>query len=190
MLAAAVLLALLGLAVALRAGDDDSTAVPPTTTRGTTAPGTTAETEPGTTGTTTEARTVTQGDTGAGTGTGTGTTTGTTTQGTTTTGPRPARPYALAPTRSCLHTAGAAVSPVRSTDPRLQALGDLAQRTSLEVRLDGDTMGLAFGDTRLLESLLRVPDDPYRLEVRRNALLMYEPAARDAAAVVRGCLRS
>ncbi|MCP9485243.1 MAG: hypothetical protein MSC30_05255 [Gaiellaceae bacterium MAG52_C11] len=195
---AGVLLALLGLAVALRGGDDDG---PTATTDATTTSETSGTTEPGETGATTATRTETQGeagtgtgtgsDTGTGTGTGIGTGTGTGTAATgTTTDPEPERPYALEPTRSCLNAAGAAVSPVRSTDPRLRALGDLAQRTSLEVRLDGRTLGLAFGDARLLESLLVVPDDPYRLEVRRNALLMYRPDARDAAAVLRGCLRS
>lgn len=107
-----------------------------------------------------------------------------------TTGRSPARPYALAPTRRCLRSRGASVSKVRSTDPRLRALGDLAQRTSFQIELRGMRLGLAFGDARLLASLLRVPDDPYRIEVRRNALLMYRPAARRQAAVVRACLRS
>jgi hypothetical protein len=99
-------------------------------------------------------------------------------------------PYTLAATRRCLISAGFAVSPIRSDDQRLRALGDLAQRTSLELRLAGQTLGLAFGDTRLLASLLAVPNDPYRLEVRRNALLMYRPTARREAERVRDCLRS
>lgn len=118
--------------------------------------------------------------------------TSTLTERTTTAAPRPApapAAYELAPTRSCLLTAGFAVSTVRTKDPRLRALGDLAQKSSFELRSGGHTVGLAFGDTRLLLSLLRVPNDPYRLETRRNALLMYRPSARDEAAVVRGCLR-
>lgn len=103
--------------------------------------------------------------------------------------PRASPPYALAPTRRCLHSAGFAVSSISSADPRLRALGDLAQRTSLELGRDGRTLGLALGDARLLESLLRVPDDPYRLEVRRNALLMFRSGDQDQAALVRGCLR-
>lgn len=102
----------------------------------------------------------------------------------------PAPVYAIEPTRRCLRSTGAAVSAIRSTDPRLRALGDLAQRTSLEVRLDGRPLGVAFGNAELLESLLRVPDDPYRLEVRGNVLLMFRPTARVQAGVVRGCLRS
>jgi hypothetical protein len=102
----------------------------------------------------------------------------------------PRRPYALAPTRACLKDAGFAVSKVRSTNPRLRALGDLAQRTSLELRLDGQALGLAFANATLLADLLRVPDDPFRLEVHRNALLMYRPSARTQAHIVIDCLRS
>jgi hypothetical protein len=112
------------------------------------------------------------------------------TSGSAVTAPTPPPAYALEPTRRCLQDAGFAVSKVRSADPRLRALGDLAQRTSLEARRGGQTLGLALGDTRLLASLLRVPNDPYRLEVSRNAILMYRPSARDAATLVRGCLRS
>ena len=102
----------------------------------------------------------------------------------------PRRPYALAPTRACLKDAGFAVSKVRSTNPSLRALGDLAQRTSLELRLDGQALGLAFANATLLADLLRVPDDPFRLEVHRNALLMYRPSARTQAHIVIDCLRS
>ena len=101
----------------------------------------------------------------------------------------PPEPYSLGRTRACARAEGFTVAPVRSTDPRLRALGDLAQQTSFQAERGGMTLGVAFGDARLLESLLRVPDDPYRLEVRRNALLMYRPAARGQAAVLRGCLR-
>lgn len=104
--------------------------------------------------------------------------------------PEAGAPYSLAATQRCLRAAGADVSAIRSPNPRLRALGDLAQRTSVQVQLDGDTLGLAFGDALLLGSLLRVPDDPYRLEVRRNALLMYESGTEDGAAVVRRCLRN
>ena len=99
------------------------------------------------------------------------------------------RPFALAPTRRCLSSKGAEVSVIRSANSRLRALGDLAQRTSISVVLDGRILGLAFGDARLLESLMRVPDDPYLLEVRRNVLLMFRPSAGTQAKVIRGCLR-
>ena len=116
-------------------------------------------------------------------------TTGQAKTGPTTTSAPPLSPYELAPTRRCLRSAGVEVSAVRSTDSRLRALGDLAQRTSLELKFGGRGLGLAFGDARLLRSLLLVPNDPYRLEVRRNVLLMYPPSARDEAALVRRCLR-
>lgn len=106
----------------------------------------------------------------------------------TTTAPSP-RPYSLAATRRCLLSSGFSVSPVRTQDVRLRALGDVAQRTSLELEANGATLGLAFGDTRLLIGVLRVPDDPYRLVADRNALLMYRPADKDAAGRVRRCLR-
>lgn len=101
----------------------------------------------------------------------------------------PLKPYLLERTRTCLRAKGFTVESIRSSDPRLRALGDLAQKTSLQVERSGRTIGIAFGNARLLESLLRVPDDPYRLEVRRNTLLMYRPGARNEAAVLRSCLR-
>ncbi len=64
-------------------------------------------------------------------------TTGPAKTGPTTTSPPPPSPYELAPTRRCLRSAGVEVSAVRSTDSRLRALGDLAQRTSLELKFGG-----------------------------------------------------
>jgi hypothetical protein len=101
----------------------------------------------------------------------------------------PARPYALAPTRKCLVAAGFRVGPVGRPNPRLQALGDLAQRASLAARSGGKVVGLALGDAQLLAELLAVPRDPYTIETRRNAVLLYLPSARRQAAAVRACLR-
>jgi len=195
------------LAVVVAADDDTSVADPPavttegatsvtgtdgaTTSAGAKGGGRSTVVSPGTTvAATTEATTgaTTEATTGATTEATVRTTPGTTTA--TTAGPAPPPPpYQLAPTRRCLRAAGFVVTAVRSTDPRLRALGDLAQRTSLELRVNRRTLGLAFGDTRLLLSLMRVPDDPHRLEARRNALLMYLPSARAEAAIVRDCLR-
>lgn len=97
--------------------------------------------------------------------------------------------YTASATRRCLLTRNAQMTPIRARTGRLRQLADLAQRTSFEVRLRGRTIGLAFGNTRLLADLLVVPNDPYRIETRGNALLMYLPAARAQAAVVRACLR-
>jgi hypothetical protein len=199
LIAAAVLIAVAIAVAALRAGDEESPdASPAATTSNTITTSSATTTVPATTdAATTEAATTEAATTSATTGVtepedpaATTEEAQTDTSGPAVTTPPPPRAYALGPTRRCLEDAGFAVSKVRSADPRLRALGDLAQRTSLEARRDGKTLGLAFGDTRLLASLLRVPNDPYRLEVRRNAVLMYRPSARDAATLLRGCLRS
>jgi len=101
----------------------------------------------------------------------------------------PDRSYALAPTRRCLLGKKLSVGPIGKPNERLQALGDLAQRTSLAVRSGGQIVGLAFGDAHLLAELLAVPNDRYTLEIRRNAVLLYLPSARRQAALVRACLR-
>ena len=78
-------------------------------------------------------------------------------------------------------------------DGQLRALADLAQRTSVLVRLRGGEVGLAVerqqANAQLLSELLRSPGSPYRIEQRANAVLLYRPASRQAAAVVRDCLR-
>ena len=71
----------------------------------------------------------------------------------------------------------------------LQALDDLTQSTSLEVRRGEKVVGLAIADVELLANLLAVPNDPYRIETQGNALLMFKPAARDLSRRVRDCLR-
>ena len=100
--------------------------------------------------------------------------------------------YELAPTRRCLEARGAVVRRLDAGEGRLRTLRDLAQRTSYEVRLDGARIGLALtrraADARLLVMLLRIPGDAYRLERRRNAVLMYLSADRLRGATVRDCL--
>lgn len=108
--------------------------------------------------------------------------------GTTTATPTP-RQYVFGPTRRCLLEKGARVSPLRAEGGRLRELAAFAQKTSYEVRLDGHTVALAFGNAGLLAELLTVPDNPYRLEVRGNVLLMFLPRARAQATEVRSCLR-
>jgi hypothetical protein len=97
--------------------------------------------------------------------------------------------YSLAATRRCLIAAGFRVGRIGKPNSRLQALGDLAQRTSLAARRDGHVVGLALGDTELLSDLLAVPNDPYVLVAHGNALLLYAPTARREAAAVRACLK-
>ena len=98
--------------------------------------------------------------------------------------------YSPLRTRRCLEALGLVTRPVPRTDSRLRALADLAQRNSFAVVGGaGNVAGVAFGDAALLADLLEVPNDPYRIETRGNALLMYRPAARPLASRVRGCLR-
>jgi hypothetical protein len=101
----------------------------------------------------------------------------------------PVQQYTLAATRRCLVAARFRVGPIGKPNPRLQALGDLAQRSSLAARSGGKIVGLGFGDAPLLAELLAVPIDPYTIETRGNALLLYLPSARRQAAAVRACLR-
>ena len=100
-----------------------------------------------------------------------------------------ARRYAFEPTRRCLLEQGAVVSRLRADEGRLRELAAFAQKTSFEVRLDGRAVALAFGNAPLLAELLTVPDNPYKLEVRDNVLLMFLPRARKQARAVRSCLR-
>lgn len=105
-----------------------------------------------------------------------------------------AQEYAREPTTGCLERGGAVVSDLRPSDPRLQALRDLAQRDSLEVTFGGQSVGLAFvpdaAAAELLVELLEVPDDPYRVTNDRNVVLMYKPSAAQAFRLATGCLRS
>lgn len=101
-----------------------------------------------------------------------------------------AKPYAVAPTRRCLSARKLRMTKIRVRSGRLKELADLAQKTSFEVRVRGRIVGVAFGNSALLTELLRVPGNRHRLERRRNVLLVYLPAARSQAAVVRACLRS
>lgn len=101
----------------------------------------------------------------------------------------PVRKYTLTATRRCLVAARFRVGPIGRPNARLQALGDLAQRSSIAARSGGRVVALAFGDAPLLAELLAVPNDPYTIETRGNALLLYLPSARREAAAVRACLR-
>jgi hypothetical protein len=105
---------------------------------------------------------------------------------------QPARPYLLRPTLQCLERRGATIDRGTPRDARLRALRDLAQRTSVLVRADRQVIGLAVArtasDAALLVSLLRAPGQ-HRLIQRRNAVLVFEPAARRTYELSRGCLR-
>ena len=98
--------------------------------------------------------------------------------------------YSLVRTRRCLEQSGVVVGRLGKENPRLQALGDLAQRTSLAVRDGGEIVGLAFGNAGLLAELLAAPNDRYTIKTQGNALLLYRPSAGRLAGAVLDCLRS
>lgn len=101
-------------------------------------------------------------------------------------------PYAFKPTLRCIKQRAAVVT--ATSGGRFQALHDLTQRTSARVRFERQDVGLAVveseGHARLLAELLLVPDDPYRIVRRRNAVLLFLPRARAAFEFAAGCLRS
>lgn len=98
--------------------------------------------------------------------------------------------YSLVRTRRCLEHRGLVVGRLGKGNPRLQALGDLAQRTSFGVRDGGKIVGLAFGNAGLLAELLAAPNDGHTIKTRGNALLLYRPSADRLAFAVLDCLRS
>ena len=101
--------------------------------------------------------------------------------------------YGLQPTLRCLERRPRLATSTAATTRRLQALRDLAQRTSVVAQLEGDTVGVAVvqssAHASLLAELLRAPEDPHRIIRRRNAVLLFLPRARDVFDVVVGCLR-
>ena len=105
----------------------------------------------------------------------------------------PAANWSAEPTRRCLEGSGATVGPVEPRDQRLQALRDLAQQTSFEARFGAAVVAVAVtagpAASAQLADLLLVPDDPYRVVVDRNALVMHLPAADAAFRATVACLR-
>lgn len=59
--------------------------------------------------------------------------------------------------------------------------------------MGGQLVGVAFvasePDAELLAELLRVPNNPYRVTIEENVVLMYQPAAARALTTVVDCLR-
>ena len=101
--------------------------------------------------------------------------------------------YRMTPTKRCLVARGARATVVRPTDRRLKALHDLAQHTSIEATSRRGIVGLAFlrnaSDAAFLAETLRVPNDPYHVVLRKNALLMFRDRSRKAFDVAVACLR-
>jgi hypothetical protein len=106
----------------------------------------------------------------------------------------PSTPYARAASTRCLNAHGAKTSKIRRLDASRRSLADLAQHTSLEIRRTQASVLLAFtpgpSEAKLLVELLTMPSNPYRLQVRRNVLLMFRPQDRKLADLVTACLRS
>ena len=101
-------------------------------------------------------------------------------------------PSRRAETLACLREHGATVTPLRPSDRELRALRDLAQGDSVEVRLDGATVAMAFaedvGGAQLLVELLTVPDGAYEIVRSGNVVVLHRPSAGAGLAAVTDCL--
>lgn len=100
--------------------------------------------------------------------------------------------YSRRRTVHCLRERGAEVGTVRAWDDRRQALADLAQDNSVEVRRRGANVLMAFTESpaaaQFLVEALTVPDDPYRLEAQGSVVLLYRPGASGQARATESCL--
>jgi hypothetical protein len=94
---------------------------------------------------------------------------------------------------ACLQKAGAEVAAVPRIDARAKAVADLAQRNSVAVRMEAGNVLVVFAandaDAAFLADALRVSDDPYRMIVVDNAVLLYPPKVEEQVTAVRRCLR-
>jgi hypothetical protein len=103
-------------------------------------------------------------------------------------------PYSRAPSTRCLRSHGVESSKIRPIDASRSSLADLAQHTSLEVRTSRASVLLAFtpspSQADLLVELLTMPSNRYKLQVRRNVLLMFRAQDRKLADLVTACLRT
>jgi hypothetical protein len=104
-----------------------------------------------------------------------------------------AAPYLEGPTEACLRADGAAIRPLHPTTPAFRMLGDLAQRRSFEVRLDGAVVGVAFAKdvagAQLLVDLLTLPNVRYEADDHGNVVVLHRSAEAETAANVASCLR-
>jgi hypothetical protein len=75
----------------------------------------------------------------------------------------------------------------------MRALRDAAQRYAREVRLRKTVLGIAVlpsdGQAKIIAELLVVPRNPFRIVVRRNAIVMYPKGARAAFDISAACLK-
>jgi hypothetical protein len=95
-------------------------------------------------------------------------------------------------TLACLKRKGAVVGPVMPVNRHMQALHDLAQRISVQVRIRRALVGMAFERTTsgavLLVSLLESPNNPYRLDRRAKIVVLSPKSSPDARTAVLACL--
>lgn len=100
--------------------------------------------------------------------------------------------YDRVATMRCLEGRGVAIAEIKPLDPRIQALRDLAQSDSFEVRVGQEVVGVAFTESgsasNLLRDLLEAPDDLYRVVVNRNVVLLYKPSAGEEFRTTMSCL--
>ncbi len=93
----------------------------------------------------------------------------------------------------CLKETRADVGPVPRTDDRARAVADLAQRNSVAVGMGADNVLVIFAandsEAAFLADALRVSDDPYRIVIVDNAVLLYPREVEERVSAVRRCLR-
>jgi hypothetical protein len=105
----------------------------------------------------------------------------------------PATPPQRQTTLACLKRTGALVAPIVAVNPRLQALHDLAQKISVQIRIRQALVGMAFEKTisgaTLLVELLQSQNDPYRVDRRTTIVILSPRAAPSARAAVLSCVK-
>jgi hypothetical protein len=101
--------------------------------------------------------------------------------------------YTSVSTSRCLEQRGVTVTEVQPANSRFQALRDLAQQSSLQASVGDESAAIAFtkgaAEAKLLDELLRVPDDPYVVVVEKNVVLLYDPMKDGAFRAAMECLR-
>jgi hypothetical protein len=103
-------------------------------------------------------------------------------------------PYAVGATAACLKQRGGVVGRVQPTNRGLRTLRDIAQKNSIQVRVRGVVVGLAFGNSTsaaaLLSELLRDPNIQLQVDQLRNVVVLSPRSAVAVRSTVFGCLRT
>ena len=101
-------------------------------------------------------------------------------------------PFSQETTLACLRNEGATIAGLRPSDQQRRALRDLAQGRTVEVRLGGTDIALAFAPdvaaADLLVELLTVPGNPYAINRRGNVVVLYERGGTDSVMLLDGCI--